>query len=127
MPLSRLTRATTRPLIAFVALAYALTWGAGIVAALLLRSGATSDATAELIFTAGAFGPVLAALAVAARLGRGRLASCSPLRALARLTAVVRSRARPALVAAGAAPVRSGRPGRRASCPRLSCATFPSP
>ena len=62
-----------RPLAWFAILAYGWTWGVGLIVALLLRSGSIAESDADLVFTAAGFGPVLAALIIAASLGRATL------------------------------------------------------
>src|SRR5687767_13550403 len=55
-----------RSLAAFAVLAYGWSWGLMGAAALLLRSGAVSDATAGLLGDIAGYGPSIAGLAVAA-------------------------------------------------------------
>jgi membrane protease YdiL (CAAX protease family) len=62
-----------RPLVWFVLLAYGWTWGIGAAAFLLMRSGTRSESVVGLLDTAAGFGPVVAALVVASRLGRAEL------------------------------------------------------
>lgn len=62
-----------RALAVFAGLAYGWTWGLGAAGALLMDSGTISESTAELINTAMGFGPLLAALVVAAALGGATL------------------------------------------------------
>jgi membrane protease YdiL (CAAX protease family) len=62
-----------RPLLWFVLLAYGWTWGIAGAAVLLMRAGAVSEAVVGLLGTASGFGPVVAALVVAAALGRAAL------------------------------------------------------
>ncbi len=62
-----------RSLAAFAILAYGWSWGLMGAAALLLRSGAVSEATAGLLGGIAGYGPSIAGLAVAATLGRQAL------------------------------------------------------
>ena len=76
-----------RPLVWFALLAYGWTWGIGAAAFLLLRSGTPSESVVGILDTAAGFGPVVAALVVASRLGRAELTAL--------LAALVRWRASP--------------------------------
>ena len=67
-----------RPLAWFALLSYGWTWGVGLLVALLLRSGGISEFAADLVFMAAGFGPVLAALIIAASLGRATLRGLLP-------------------------------------------------
>lgn len=62
-----------RPLVVYVVLAYGWTWGLSAAAFVLLPAGAISESTVDLLGTAVGFGPLLAALVVAAGLGRAAL------------------------------------------------------
>ncbi len=62
-----------RPLVWFALLAYAWTWGIGAAAFVLMRAGAISESVVGLLDTTTGFGPVVAALVVAAMLGRTAL------------------------------------------------------
>lgn len=63
----------SRPLALFAVLAYGWTWGLSAAAYVLLPAGVISESTVDLLGTAVGFGPLLAAVVVAAGLGRAAL------------------------------------------------------